>query len=41
LIQTTDAVAKQAKHFALHVVQAFNDVVNLTVPLDPDAVNPL
>ena len=40
LIQTTDACAKQAKHFDLQVVEAFNDVVNLTLYLHPDAVNP-
>ncbi len=38
LIQVTDTFAKQAKHFALHLVKAFNNVVNLTLHLHPDTM---
>ena len=40
LIQTADAIAKQAKHFDLHLIKAFNHVVNLIVHPHPDTVNP-
>jgi hypothetical protein len=40
LVQTTDALAKQAQHFDLHLGQTVSDVVNLTFHLHLDAVNP-
>jgi len=40
LIKTTDPFSKQAQDFDLHVVQAFDEGVNLALDGDPDTVHP-
>ena len=41
MIQPTDLFPKQAKDFDLHLVQPFNQVVNLAWHGHADAMNPL
>jgi hypothetical protein len=40
LIKATDPFSKQTKDLDRHVVQAFNDIVNLTLSEHTNAMNP-
>jgi hypothetical protein len=39
LIKIADLFPKQTEDFDLHVVEAFDEIMNLTLPPHPDTVN--